>query len=106
MFHTLFIGSTGLFYALFLSNQTARRAELLLSAYAVSCVLASVIAVTTWLSAFDGSGDWVKDGRAMAPFKDPNVLGSYMVTGAPLPHPAPAARPFPLLVAGRPEPRR
>ena len=82
MFHTLFISTTGLFYALFLSNQTSRRAELLLSAYAVSCVLASVIAVTTWLSAFDGSGDWVKDGRAMAPFKDPNVLGSYMVTGA------------------------
>jgi O-antigen ligase len=82
MFHTLFIGSTGVFYALFLTDRTARRAELLLSAYAASCVLAAVIAVTTWLSAFDGGGDWVKDGRAMAPFKDPNVLGSYLVTGA------------------------
>lgn len=82
MYHTLFISTTGLFYALFLTAQTSRRAELLLSAYAVSCVLASAIAVTTWLSAFDGSGEWIKDGRAMAPFKDPNVLGSYMVTGA------------------------
>ncbi|MCI4679824.1 hypothetical protein K9U39_11995 [Rhodoblastus acidophilus] len=81
MFHTLFISSTGLFYALFLTDQTSRRAEVLLSAYAASCVLAAAVAVTTWLAAFDGSGDWVKDGRAMAPFKDPNVLGSYMVTG-------------------------
>jgi O-antigen ligase len=81
MFHTLFIGSTGIFYALFLTDQTSRRAELLLSAYAASCVLAAAVAVTTWLAAFDGTGDWVKDGRAMAPFKDPNVLGSYMVTG-------------------------
>ncbi len=81
MFHTTFIITTGAFFALFLSDQTARRAELLLSAYAVSCVLASAIAVTTWFAAFDGSGDWVRDGRAMAPFKDPNVLGSYMVLG-------------------------
>jgi O-antigen ligase len=81
MFHTLFISSTGLFFALFLSQQTARRAELLLTGYTASCVLAAAIAVTTWLGAFGEGGDWVKDGRAMAPFKDPNVLGSYLVTG-------------------------
>jgi O-antigen ligase len=81
MSHTTFIITTGVFFALFLTNQTSRRAELLLSAYAVSCVLAAAIAVTTWFAAFDGNGDWVRDGRAMAPFKDPNVLGSYMVLG-------------------------
>lgn len=81
MFHTLFISSTGLFFALFLSQQTSRRAELLLSGYTVSCVLAAAIAVTTWASGFGEGSEWIKDGRAMAPFKDPNVLGSYMVTG-------------------------
>ncbi|WP_296708686.1 O-antigen ligase family protein [Rhodoblastus sp.] len=81
MFHTLFISSTGIFFALFLSQQTSRRAELLLSGYAASCVLAATIAVVTWLGDFGADGDWIKDGRAMAPFKDPNVLGSYMVTG-------------------------
>jgi O-antigen ligase len=81
MLHTLFISSTGLFFALFLSQRTTRRAELLLSGYAASCVLAAAIAVTTWLTAFGEDGEWIKDGRAMAPFKDPNVLGSYMVTG-------------------------
>jgi O-antigen ligase len=82
MYHTLFIAITSVFFALFLSQRTTRRAELLLSGYAASCVLASVIAVSTWLTAFDYNTDWVKDGRAMAPFKDPNVLGSYLVTGA------------------------
>jgi O-antigen ligase len=81
MFHTLFISSTGVFFALFLSQETSRRAELLLSGYAASCVLAAAIAVVTWLSDFGADGEWIKDGRAMAPFKDPNVLGSYMVTG-------------------------
>ena len=48
MLHTLFISSTGLFFALFLSQRTPRRAELLLSGYAASCVLAAAIAVPTW----------------------------------------------------------
>ncbi len=82
MNHTLFISSTGLFYALFLSQNTSRRADLLLTAYAASCILAAAIAVVTWLGSFDLGDDWVRDGRAMAPFKDPNVLGSYLVTGA------------------------
>jgi len=81
MFHTLFITSTGLFFALFLSQRTTRRAELLLTGYAASCVLAAAIAVTTWLTGYGEDGQWVLDGRAMAPFKDPNVLGSYLVTG-------------------------
>jgi O-antigen ligase len=81
MHHTLFITTTGLFFALFLSQDTSRRAELLLNGYAASCVLAATIAVVTWLSDFGVDGDWIKDGRAMAPFKDPNVLGSYLVTG-------------------------
>jgi O-antigen ligase len=81
MNHTLFITTTGLFFALFLSDRTGRRAELLLSGYAASCVLAAAIAVATWLTSYGEEGQWVLNGRAMAPFKDPNVLGSYLVTG-------------------------
>jgi O-antigen ligase len=81
MFHTLFIGSTGMFFALFISQRTTRRLELLLTGYVASCVLAAAIAVATWYTGFGADGDWIKDGRAMAPFKDPNVLGSYLVTG-------------------------
>jgi O-antigen ligase len=81
MDHTLFIGATGMFFALFVSQRTTRRIELLLTGYVASCVLAAAIAVATWYSGFGADGEWIKDGRAMAPFKDPNVLGSYMVTG-------------------------
>jgi O-antigen ligase len=81
MHHTLFITTTGLFFALFLSQETSRRADLLLNGYAASCVLAGTIAVVTWLGDFGADGEWVLNGRAMAPFKDPNVLGSYLVTG-------------------------
>jgi hypothetical protein len=81
MFHTLFIASTGVFFALFVAQRTGRRLTLLLNGYAVSCVIAAAIAVITWLGAFGAGDEWIRDGRAMAPFKDPNVLGTYMVTG-------------------------
>jgi O-antigen ligase len=82
MVHTLFIATTGVFYALFTAQDTRRRLGLLLNAYTFSCVIAAAIAVVSWFGAFGAGEDWIKDGRAMAPFKDPNVLGSYLVLGA------------------------
>ncbi|WP_294540715.1 O-antigen ligase family protein [uncultured Rhodoblastus sp.] len=81
MAHTTFITSTGVFFALFLSQNTCRRLDLLLVGYTISCVIAAAIAVVSWFGAFGAGEEWIKDGRAMAPFKDPNVLGSYLVTG-------------------------
>jgi len=81
MNHTLFISATGIFFALYTSQRSTRRLDLLLTGYTASCVLAAAIAVSTWYTGFGSDGEWIKDGRAMAPFKDPNVLGSYLVTG-------------------------
>jgi len=81
MAHTLFISTTGIFYALFFAENTKQRIAICLNGYAASCVLASVIAIVTWLGTFGSGDEWIRDGRAMLPFKDPNVLGSYMVLG-------------------------
>ena len=81
MFHTVFITTTGLFFALFCSQRTTERSNLLLSAYTVSCVIAATIGFLAWLGLFGDGELLIKDGRAVAPFKDPNVLGSYLVTG-------------------------
>jgi hypothetical protein len=43
-------------------------------------MLAAVIAIAVWLG-LAGSAELNLYGRATAPFKDPNVLGSYMVPG-------------------------
>jgi len=81
MAHTLFIATTGIFYSLFFAENTKQRIAICLNGYAASCVLAAIIAIVTWLGTFGSGEEWVKDGRAMLPFKDPNVLGSYMVPG-------------------------
>lgn len=81
MTHTLFISTTGVFYMLFFSENTSERFDLCMSGYAASCVLAAVIAVGSWAGLIGSAETMTLDGRAMAPFKDPNVLGSYMVPG-------------------------
>ncbi|WP_245292276.1 O-antigen ligase family protein [Methylosinus sp. 3S-1] len=81
MTHTLFISMTGVFYMLFFSQDAERRFELCMSGYAASCMLAAIIAVGSWAQLFGNPQTMTLDGRAMAPFKDPNVLGSYMVPG-------------------------
>jgi O-antigen ligase len=81
MFHTLFITTTGLFYALFLAERTSRRLELLLNGYVISCVIAAIIAVLTWYGFFGDSQLFIQDSRAMAPTKDPNVLGTFLIMG-------------------------
>jgi hypothetical protein len=81
MTHTLFISMNGVFYMLFFSQNTERRFELCMSGYAASCMLAAVIAVGSWAQVIGDHRAMTLDGRAMAPFKDPNVLGSYMVPG-------------------------
>jgi len=81
MTHTLFISTTGVFYMLFFSENTSKRVGLLMSGYAASCILASLIAIGSWWGLFGDPMTWTDWGRAKAPFKDPNVLGSYMVPG-------------------------
>lgn len=81
MTHTLFISTTGVFYMLFFSENTSQRVDLCMSGYAASCMLAAAIAVGSWAGLFGNPTSMTLDGRAMAPFKDPNVLGSYMVPG-------------------------
>ena len=81
MTYTLFIVGTGVFYALFFAENTKERIDICLSAYTFSCVLAAVIALVTWNGTYSAGEELTKSGRAMFPFKDPNVLGSYMVPG-------------------------
>lgn len=81
MTHTLFISTTGVFYMLFFSENTSKRIDILMSGYAASCILAALIAIGSWSGLFGDPMTWTDWGRAKAPFKDPNVLGSYMVPG-------------------------
>ena len=69
-------------FALIFSKQTKRRIDIFLAGYAASCVLASVWAIVQYAEIFGVNPDVQALGRAMGPFKDPNVLGSFCILGA------------------------
>lgn len=79
--HSIYLFITLVFFAIVFGEDSARRAELCMRGFMVSCVLAATLGIIGW---FDIGGTAVlfsPENRAMGPFKDPNVLGSYLVAG-------------------------
>ena len=82
MLQSLYLALTTLVFALFFAEDTERRAEIVLQFYAASTVFAAVAGIVGYFG-FAGLGDaFSRYGRASGTFKDPNVLGSYLVMGA------------------------
>jgi hypothetical protein len=81
-YQSAYLVVTGIFYALYVGDRTTRRAELILTAFAVSCFIAAGCGVAGYFN-LAGLGDaFSRYGRASGTFKDPNVLGSYLILGA------------------------
>jgi hypothetical protein len=79
-FQSLYLFVTVIYFTLFFAQQTERRAELCLRAYTAGAVLSAIIGI---LGYFDvgglGAALTTVEGRVSGTFKDPNVLGSYLI---------------------------
>jgi len=80
-YQSTYLALTGLFYALFLAERTFARAELILNAYAFGAFVAAVCAVLGYFNVGGLGSVFSLYGRASGTFKDPNVLGSYIILG-------------------------
>jgi hypothetical protein len=72
---------TAIFFAMFFSEETERRVELALKAFLVSCVVAAVAGIMGYFDVLNTSAALTRFGRASGTFKDPNVLGSFLILG-------------------------
>jgi hypothetical protein len=80
-YQSAYLTFTALFFALFATDRTVERAEMILSGFTAGTLIAAVCGL---LGYFDvaGLGDtFSKWGRVSGTFKDPNVLGSYLILG-------------------------
>jgi hypothetical protein len=82
MFQTLYLVITSLFFALFFGERTTQRAELCLKAFTASNVVAAVAAIIGFIDIAGLSSIFMLNSRAQGTFKDPNVFGSFVITGA------------------------
>jgi len=77
-----FLSLTTLFFAVALTDDTARRADILLRGYIVCAVITSVVAVVTYFRLVPGWEPFIYASRARSTFKDPNVFGPFLILPA------------------------
>ncbi len=82
MLQSLYLAVTTLVFALFFAEDTLRRAELVLKFYAASTVFAALCGIVGYFGVGALGELFSRYGRASGTFKDPNVLGSYLIMGA------------------------
>jgi hypothetical protein len=77
-----FMIATAFFYACVLAQDTGRRLDLLLSGYTAVAVIVSILAILAYFQLIPGADELLLYGRAKGTFKDPNVLGPFLVLPA------------------------
>ena len=77
-----FLSFTTLFFAVALTEDTARRTDILLRGYILCAVITSAIAVVTYFRLVPGWEPFIYASRARATFKDPNVFGPFLILPA------------------------
>lgn len=81
-YQSAYLTLTALFFALFFSERTQRRTEIALSGYTAGALIAAICGIIGYFD-IAGLGElFSKYGRASGTFKDPNVLGSFLILSA------------------------
>lgn len=80
-----YMATTAVFFALVVSDNTEARLNALIKGYIVGAVIASLAAIAGYFRLVPGAYDILTyAGRARGTFKDPNVLGAFLILPAML----------------------
>lgn len=79
---TCFLSLTTLFFAMVLSQNTARRLDIFMRGYVAAALVTSAIAVLAFFRLIPGADTFILYDRAASTFKDPNVFGPFLVLPA------------------------
>jgi hypothetical protein len=78
-----YLALTAVFFAMVLSEDTENRLHFLLRGYVVGAMIAATLAIVGYFSLIPGGYDLLTlYGRAKGTFKDPNVLGAFLILPA------------------------
>ena len=77
-----FLSVTTLFFAAVMLNNTERRLQMLFNGYVLAAVIGALIAVLAYFQKIPNYEIFLRYGRAMATFKDPNVFGPFLILPA------------------------
>jgi hypothetical protein len=78
-----YLAATAVFFAMVMSEDTQNRLHFLIRGWMVGAVIASVLAIIGYFHLVPGGEEWLTlYGRAKGTFKDPNVLGAFLILPA------------------------
>ncbi|MEH3144721.1 MAG: O-antigen ligase family protein [Methylobacterium frigidaeris] len=77
-----YLAVTGVFFAMFFSDDVDRRVELALKVYTASTLFSAALGLGGYLGLIGEDGLFSRWGRASGTFQDPNVFGSFLILGA------------------------
>ena len=78
-YQSAYLTLTALFFALFVANRTRVRAEIILSGFTAGALIASTAGILGYFNVAGLGATFATWGRAAGTFKDPNVLGSFLI---------------------------
>ena len=81
-YQSAYLTLTALFFALFVANRTRVRAEIILSGFTAGALIASTAGILGYFNVAGLGATFATWGRAAGTFKDPNVLGSFLILAA------------------------
>ncbi|MDX7949847.1 O-antigen ligase family protein [Lichenihabitans sp. Uapishka_5] len=82
MLQSLYLAITAVFFVLYFSEDTVQRTDQCLQAFTLGTLLAAVCGILGYFNVAGTGSLFSLYGRASGTFKDPNVLGSYLILGA------------------------
>ncbi|WP_407521699.1 O-antigen ligase family protein [Methylobacterium oryzisoli] len=78
----VYLAVTGIFFAMFFSDEIERRMELALKVYTASTLFSAILGIGGYLGIIGNDELFRRYGRASGTFQDPNVFGSFLILGA------------------------
>jgi hypothetical protein len=76
---TFYLSLSSLVIAGFVAGRPAKNVRLIMSAYVFAALVAAIVAIIGYFSLLPGAEIFTEYGRARGTFKDPNVLGAFLV---------------------------
>ena len=76
---SIYLAISGVIFAAVMTEDTARRFDIIRSAYIGAAVIAAILGMLGYFKAFPGSDVFLMNDRAVSTFKDPNITGPFYI---------------------------
>ena len=76
---SVYLALSAIIFACIFSEDSVKRLSTVRSAYVLSAVIATLLGIVGYFDLFPGSDEFLRHGRILSTFKDPNIYGPFLI---------------------------